>query len=138
MTRIPFHPVLFAILPVLSMFAANPGEGYPLELRDSIRVVVAATPVLLLATSAVYRDVCKAALLVSVIVLVFVSFDWVYAPFENISAGAWRFARRRFVVPLTYLGLAAWAAWLYRRPTRPARLTAFANLMASGWWFRRW
>jgi hypothetical protein len=122
--------VLFAMLPVLSMYAANPGEGHPLEFRDSLRIVIAVSVVLWMVTSAVYRDLRKAALFVSVVLIVFVFFDSIYQPIETISLGGLRLLRRRYVVPLTYMAILACGVWLYRRATTPTRLTAFANLMA--------
>ena len=62
MTRVPFHPLLFAILPVLSMFAANPGQRSANELTDSLWIVLGAAVVLLLVAAAVYRELRKAAL----------------------------------------------------------------------------
>ena len=70
MTTIPFHPLLFAILPVLSMFAANPGQRASNELADSLGIVLGAAGCLLLVAAAVYRELRKAALLVSLLLLV--------------------------------------------------------------------
>ena len=69
MTRIPFHPLLFAALPVLSMFAANPGQRSAHELPDSLAIVVAVAALLLLVGAAIYRDLRKGALAVSVLLL---------------------------------------------------------------------
>jgi hypothetical protein len=132
MTRIPLHPLLFAVLPVLTMFAANPGQRLPHELPDALRVVVCAVGLLLLVVAAVYRDVRKAALWVSALVLVMLAFDSLYSAVENVSIGGWRPGGRRYVLPLTYLALGAWAVWLYRRQAPPARLTGFANMLALG------
>ena len=126
MTRIPLHPLLFATLPVLSMFAANPGQRHSYELTDAMRIVVAISGVLLLVAAAVYRDLRKAALLVSLLLLVL----WVQM--GDASIGGWRFGETRFVMPLTYLALLAWAVWLYRRHAPLTGLTGFANLAALG------
>ena len=132
MTRIPFHPVLLVMLPVISMFAANPGLRHPQELPDALRAVVIVSALLLLAISAAYRDVRKAALWLSIVLVVFMVFDPAYALLENISIGGWHPARRRYVLPLMYAGIAALAIWIYRWKTSPARLTGFANMAALG------
>jgi hypothetical protein len=95
MTRFPLHPLLFAVLPVYSMFATNPGEGDPRELIASVRVVIAVA-----------------------------GLGWL--------ASAAAFARRRYVLPLTYLLLAASALWLHRRRAAPLHLTGPANMLALG------
>jgi hypothetical protein len=125
MTRFTFHPLLFAILPVLSMFAANPGQRSGHELRDSLIIVVGACAVLLLLAAAIYRDLRKAALAVSVLLLVW----WVQVDDGNI--GAW-LRQWRYVMPLTYVGVLAWAVWLYRRRAPLTGWTGFANWASVG------
>jgi hypothetical protein len=131
-TRIPFHPLLFAILPVVSMFAANAGQSHGHEFSDALLIVLGASGVLLLAAAAVYRDLRKAALWVSVLLIVVVAFDSVYSALDDWGLGAWQFGRRRYVMSVTYLGVLAWGVWLYRRKTPLTRLTGFANMLAIG------
>jgi hypothetical protein len=125
MTTIPFHPLLFAILPVLSMFAANPGQRSANELADSLWIVLGAAACLLLVAAAVYRELRKAALLVSVLVLVW----WLQV--DDGRIGAW-LGERRYVMPMTYLAVLAWGVWLYRRRTPLTGLTGFSNWAALG------
>jgi hypothetical protein len=132
MTRIPLHPLLFAMLPVLTMFAVKPGEAHTTQLVDSARVAVAVSGLLLLVTAGVYRDVRKAALLVSTLLLLIVGFDSIFAALESISVAGWTPGRRRYVLPLTYAALGAWSVWLYRRQTRIDWLTGLANVLALG------
>jgi Sulfatase len=132
MTRFPFHPFLFAMLPVLSMFAANPGQRHGSELPDALAIVAAAAGLLILVVAAVYRDLRKAALWVSVLLLVLVAFDSLYAAFDHVTIGNWRFGHKRYVMPLTYLAVLAWGVWLYRRPGPLRGLTGIANMAAIG------
>ena len=125
MTRFTFHPLLFAILPVLSMFAANPGQRSGHELRDSLAIVLVASGLLLLVAAAVYRSIRKAALAVSVLLLVW----WVQV--DDGSAGGW-LRQWRFVMPLTYAAVLVWLVWLYRRKTPLTGLTGFANWASVG------
>ena len=117
MTRVPFHPLLVAILPVLSMFAANPGQRSANELTDSLWIVLGAAVVLLLVAAAVYRELRKAALLVSVLLLVW----WLQV--DDGWIGDWLGQRR--VMPVTYLAVLAWGVWLYRRHAPLTGLTGF-------------
>jgi hypothetical protein len=131
-TRIPFHPVLIAMVPVLSMFAANPGVRHDGELQEAIRAVVAVSAFLLLLTAAAYRDVRKAALWLSAVLVLFMVFDTLYAGVENITIGEWRPGRRRYVVPLTYSALAVLALRIARWRTSIGPLTGLANMVALG------
>ena len=125
MTRVPFHPLLFAILPVLSMFAANPGQRSAHELTDSLWIVLGVAVVLLLVAAAVYRELRKAALLVSVLLLVW----WLQV--DDGRVGVW-LGQRSYVMPLTYLAVLAWGVWLYRRHAPLTGLTGFSNWAALG------
>ena len=125
MTRVPFHPLLFAILPVLSMFAANPGQRSAHELTDSLWIVLGVAVALLLVAAAVYREWRKAALLVSVLLLVW----WLQV--DDGRVGAW-LGERSYVMPLTYLAVFAWGVWLYRRHAPLTGLTGFSNWAALG------
>lgn len=125
MTTIPFHPLLFAILPVLSMFAANPGQRASNELADSLGIVLGAAGCLLLVAAAVYRELRKAALLVSLLLLVW----WLQV--DDGRIGAW-LGQRRYVMPMTYLGVLAWGVWLYRCHAPLTGLTGFSNWAALG------
>ncbi len=123
MTRIPLHPLLFAMLPVLSMFAANPGQRHAHELTDALRIVVGMSGLLLLVAAAVYRDARKAALSVSVLFLVL----WLQV--GNTSTAGWP---ARYVMPVMYLAMVVGAVWLFRRRAPLAALTGFANIVALG------
>ncbi len=125
MTRFAFHPLLVAILPVLSMFAANPGQRSGHELIDSVVVVLIASAVLMLIGAAVYRDVRKAALAVSTLLLLW----WVQA--DDGSVG--EFLRgQEFVLPLTYGAVLVFCVWLYRRRAPLNAATGLANWVAVG------
>lgn len=131
MTRIPFHPLLFALLPALSAFATVPGSAHPDELAAASRATVLVSGVLLLAMTCIYRDVRRAALYVSLLLLVLLTFNSIYRPIETIDLAGWHPGRRRYVLPLTYAALLACGVWLSgRRPIGP--LTGFANLLALG------
>jgi hypothetical protein len=95
-------------------------------------VVVGMATLVLLAASAAYRDVRKAALWVSALLLVIVSANAVYAILEPLRIAGWHPFRRRYVVTIAYLALLAWGAWLYRRQQPVAWLTGFANMLALG------
>jgi uncharacterized membrane protein YhdT len=125
MTKIPFHPLLFAVLPVLSMFAANPGQRSGHELTDSLAAVAGASAVLLLIAAAVYRNLRKAGLAVSMLLLVW----WLQV--DDGSIGAW-LRQWRYVMPLTYVAVLSWGVWLYRRQTPLTGMTGFANWVALG------
>jgi hypothetical protein len=108
-----------AMLPVLSMFAASPGQRSGSELADSLMFMVAACALLLLVIAVVYRDIRKAALATSLALAA-----WWLQPGES-SWGT-------VLAPVVYLVVLTWGVWLYRRTAPLARLTGFANWVAIG------
>ena len=130
--RLPLHPFAIALAPVLSMFASYPGS---LERADVGSAMVAATAVaiaLVVVAAAAYRDVQKAALFVCALLAVFVTVGALYDSIEVWQLAGYRIARRRYVVPLVYLGLAAFGLTLFRSRRRFAALTALANIVTIG------
>ena len=131
-TRVPFHVLLFALLPVISAFAGAPGTGHPQELMVACRMILIACALLVAVTSIVYRDLRKAALWVSMFLLIVVAWRSSYEAIESTRIAGIYVARRRYVLPLTYVALAAWTIWLYRERSRIPRLTGLANMVALG------
>ena len=132
MIRLPLHPILVAMVPIVSMYAASPGLSRPGEVAHAALVTAAAAAVLLAVAGLVYRDLRKAALFVSVLLLVFFSFESLYVHVEDWTIGGFRPGRRRYILPLAYVALAAFGVWLYRRRGTFAVSTALANVLAIG------
>ncbi|HLE14447.1 MAG TPA: hypothetical protein VI776_06845, partial [Anaerolineales bacterium] len=98
-----FHPLLFGVYPVLALIAHNiaetpAGEG----LRALISALILAA-VLLAGLSLLLRDAYKAALLTSLIVLLFFSYGHLNTLLRNVSLVGAPLGRHRFLVPV-YLG----------------------------------
>ncbi len=67
--RLPWHPLLFAAWPVLFVFSRNVTQTPPREGVSALALVLACTAVLLVAATLALRDVRRAGLLVTVVVL---------------------------------------------------------------------
>jgi hypothetical protein len=126
------HPLLVAGVPILSMYAAIPGISRLDELLVSLFFAVLGAALLMAVAGAAYRDMRKAALLATAILVVLVSFDTLYKPLEMWDIAGFRPARRRYILPVTYLALAAFAVWLYRSRRNFGVLTGLANVVALG------
>jgi len=129
-TRVPVHPFLVALSVVLTSYAAIPGASHPSELLRASGVAVAVAAALFLAFGAVYRDRHKAALVVSLLLVVLVAVDSFYPLVENLAIAGWHPGRRRYVLSITYALLVAFGIALYARRQPLAGVTAFANLVS--------
>jgi hypothetical protein len=130
---IPFHPVLFAVAPILFVYAHN-GVRFPIDPRELLFPVVlslAVTAVLWTALGLLFRSATRAALVVSLFLALFFSYGRI--------AGSYK--------PAVYASpelLLCWSAlfgtgvWLAaRRPKRAVRgrlfgLTVLLNSIAVG------
>src|SRR5688500_13021617 len=73
------HPLLFAAFPILYLYAHNIQEGVSVgDLLRSLAVVLGATALLFGGAMLLLRDVRKAGLAVSALVLLFFSYGHVY------------------------------------------------------------
>lgn len=132
MIRAPVHPFLLALLPVLSMYSVLPGTSTPDEVAVAILLTAAVTVVVLSLAWLVYRDISKAAMMVSALALVFT----VHEELDR-TARSWQFAGVRpfsphVTLPLAYLVLAVCSVVVYKRRVAFGTLTIVANLAAAG------
>jgi Sulfatase len=130
--RLPFHPIAIALAPVLSMFASYPGSLERADAGSAMGAAVTVAIALVCVAAAAYRDVTKAALFVCVLLAVFVTVGALYESIEDWQLAGYRVARRRYFVPLVYLGLAAFGLTLFRSRRRLTAITALANIVTLG------
>jgi hypothetical protein len=128
----PMHPWLLALLPVISMYAANVGEGQGLELLVAAAVVLLVVTGLWACAWLFFRDDDKAALLVTAFVLLFQAYDTVFAAIARWHLGPVRFGRERYVWVACYLLLAGIATVLYRTHRSLRTVTGFATAVTAG------
>ena len=128
----PWYVLLVPLVPVTSMYAEAGGGLRPDEFARSAAAATIVAGGLFGTACAIYRDAQKAALLVSLAIVVFLAFDPLYAMIEDARIAGFRVARRAIAIPATYflLALCAWRIRAIRRPLGP--FTAFANVMAAG------
>jgi hypothetical protein len=132
MTRIPLHPLLVALIPVLSMYARVPGRTEPTEALRSCAIALAVAALLFSVARIADRDARKGALFASAALATFIAVGAMYPSF-----GDWEFAgiapfRRRYFIPMIYVALAATAVALFRTRRPLGTVTALVNVLAFG------
>ncbi len=107
-----FHPILFAILPVLTLYAINANKLRFTSFIWVMVLVVAATLLMLIIGTRILKDVRKSAMIVSGFLILFFSFGHVIAITTNISHLINQYPAARFFVE-TSAGLDIWLSlWL--------------------------
>jgi hypothetical protein len=127
--RFPFHPFLFAIYPVLALLAFNISE---VELSSGFRPVIVALVVvgfLALIFQLVYQDWRRAALSLTVVLILFYSYGHIYILLKGANLDGFYLFRHRTLIPIWLGGgfLILWQVW--RKPINLAAATHLLNVL---------
>lgn len=122
MTRInlvPWHPLLFAAFPIISLFAHNFAEVQALDVLRSLFVSVLIAALLLFVLNLLVRDWHKAAIIVTLIVVLFFSYGHIYNYLKQINLLA--IGRHRLLAPV-WLLIFVTTTWLVINTKRDLRI----------------
>ncbi len=107
---VPIHSLLFAVYPVIALLAFNISE---VELSSGFRPLLLSLLMagsLLLVLRVIYRDWRRAALLATIILILFFSYGHVYILLKGVNVNGFYLFRHRTLVPI-WLGLAGLTIW---------------------------
>lgn len=125
------HPFLFALYPVLYLYAANAGEARAVQLWFPSAVLLGLAGLLWLTGLVLYRDAHRSGVLTSALVLVLCFYGQVSRPLGQVHLLGVTLFRHRLLVPLIVLGLVVLAMVLFRRTASWAPVTATLNGVAA-------
>lgn len=124
------YPLLFAAYPVVALVGSNINEVEPVVLWRPLGLVVLAALGVLLILRFVTRDWHRAALITSVLLLLFFSYGHLYAHLKKIEMSGFVIGRHRHMLPF-WLGLAASGFWWgANRLREPRALTPVLNMVS--------
>ena len=140
--QVVIHPLLFAAFPVLYLWAHNVQEGVAFSdvLRPLVLIVAVTAILFAIGWLALDRDVGRAGLALSVLVLLFFSYGYVYRALEGVRIGwfsdkpetGFLIGRNAYLLPL-WAGLAVIGVVLsIRAPKRLSGWTQVMNYTAVG------
>lgn len=128
--RKPFFPFLFALFPVLSLYAHNVTQLNPSVTIRSFVVVVFSTALLLLIFRRLVRDWYRSGLLTSITLLLFFTYGQTYLLVKNVTVWGLLIGRHRFLIPL-WLAIFLYSMWILRyRIQRVKHLTPALNFIS--------
>jgi hypothetical protein len=125
--RFPFHPLLFALFPPIAFLAWNIDEMRPGEIVRPIVACLILGSGLLIIFRILLRDMRKAALATSMMLLVLLAYGQVYSGLKQIGMPP-MLTRHRYLVPVLALAVVLALLALRRRPLS-AVWTSGANMM---------
>lgn len=100
MKKIPIHPFLIALFPVLTLWAANVNYITPDQVLRSFGVAIVLSVVLLVALRLLTRSWLKAGVITSITLLVLFSYGHLYNDLADSPSLTW-LARHRYLLPAT-------------------------------------
>jgi hypothetical protein len=130
LTKVPFHPLLFAAYPVLLLLAVNIHEVSISVLWRPLTLVVCGVMLCLLMFKLLLRHWGKASLVTSFIIIFFFSYGRLYEFLKKTSLAEIGIVRHRYLVVIFLVLLVAgiWLIIKYIRDTKPA--TGILNIIS--------
>jgi hypothetical protein len=130
MKRIPFHPLLISLFPVLTLLAHNVGEIKPTVALRSLTVSFLGAALIYLLLRLVCRDWKRSAVLATILVVWFCSYGQIYDALKLVRIAGFLVGRHIILAPvwLATLVLALW--WAVKILKDTAALTLALNTIA--------
>lgn len=129
--KVPLYPFLFAAYPVLALAAHNFHQIAAGQIWRPLLASLLLAGIVLCLARLLLRDWQRAALLATLVLLLFFSYGQVYAELKNVTlAGVLPFRHRTLGVLWGVL-LAAGIYWVWRRLKNPAEWTPWLNLIGG-------
>lgn len=126
----PWHPLFFAVYPVLALVGININEVEPAVLWRPLFVLLLSAAFLLAVLGLVLKDWHRAALLLSILLFLFFTYGHAYGYLKRIEIAGFIPGRHRQMLPL-WLGMGALATWWVIRNVRnPRSFTPVLNLLS--------
>lgn len=121
----PFHPLLFATYPILALLAFNITGVDISSGGRALWLSVVTAGLLILAFYAIFHDWKRAALLSTIILILFYSYGHVYILLKGVNIDGFYLFRHRTLVPL-WIGLAVFLAWWVSRKSFQVETATYA------------
>jgi len=126
---LPLHPFLFAVYPILALLAVNISEVEASSGWRPLLLSVLAAGLITLAFYAIFHDWKRAALLSTIVLILFYSYGHAYILLKGINIGEFYLFRHRTLIPLWIVlgGFLVW--WVSRKSFRIQTATSTLNLV---------
>jgi hypothetical protein len=127
--RVPLHPFLFAIYPILALLAFNISE---VDISSGSRPLVLSVlmaGLLVLIFYWIYRDWRRAALTSTVILILFFSYGHLYLLLKGVEVGGFYLFRHRTLIPIWIILVAVAIWWVSRKSLNVTSVTYTLNLI---------
>jgi hypothetical protein len=125
-----FHPILFALYPVLALLAHNITQARPEEAVRAAVLSLAGVGVVWFFAWVMLRDGHRAALMATMFALLFFAYGHVYDGLRQAGGLGWSLGRHRYLIPIWIAAMALGVWWIARRLRSPVQWTSGLNIAA--------
>ena len=125
----PLHPFLFAIYPILALLAFNSSEVDVASGWRPLVFSVVAAGLVTIAFYAIFRDWKRAALLSTIVLILFYAYGHVYILLKEVNLSGFYLFRHRTLIPLWLVLTAFLIWWVARKSFRVETATYAFNLV---------
>jgi hypothetical protein len=133
--RFAFHPLVFAVFPVLALLAVNITQVKAWAALRSLAVSLSGALILWEALYLLLKDRLRSSLVCTWLLMLFFSYGHIYSFLSTHPVGGFFLSHHRILVPV-WLGLALLGSWWFARRLKDLdKVTLFFNWM--GLEFRR-
>lgn len=127
---LPLYPFFFIAYPVVGLLGFNINEVEPNVLWRPLVLLLCSAVILLILFRLLLRDWERAALTLSILILLFFTYGHLYLYLKKIDLGGFVIGRHRYMVPL-WIAIGALLVWWAARKLRhPERFTPVLNLVS--------
>jgi hypothetical protein len=125
----PLHPFIFALYPILALLVFNLSEVSISAGYRSLFVSLSAAAILLLIFWLILNDWKRAALISTIILVLFYSYGHVYILLKGININGFYLFRHRTLIPI-WIGLGLFPAWqIFRKSIDISAVTYTLNMV---------
>lgn len=127
--RFPVHPFLFAVYPILALLAVNVSEVETASGWRPLLLSLFAAELLTLTMYAIFRDWKRAALLSTIVLILFYSYGHLYIFLKGVNLGGLYLFRHRTLIPIWIVLGTFLIRWVSRKSFRVQTATYTLNLV---------
>ncbi len=126
----PFYPLLLIAYPVIALVGNNINEVEPVNLWRPLIVLVVIAFVLLILLKLLLKDWDRAALVLSILILLFFIYGHLYLYLKKIDIAGMIVGRHRFMFPVWIVIAVLGVWWAIRVLRNPQNLTPILNIVS--------
>ena len=128
---LPLHPFLFAVYPILFIYAGNLDEIFLVEILVPGLISLSTTLVVFFIFKFIFKDTHKAAFLTTLALIIFFTYGHIFTLIEGDKIFGFQVGRNKFLLPFSTVLFTLAFLSIYKLRNIPTNISNTLNLIAS-------